>query len=397
MSREWSRGRKWTVGLASAALSATATWAVYRQLSSRRSVQEEGAEDGLGASSSGRDPLEDMLLLNPQGRPGTREQDAEAHLAHHFDSIQDIADTTTMPSLLPALGAAVTRSTGVQPLLERLRAGVSGDGDPLSAADKLGVWEELKVASLAQLLLTTRLLPLLALTVRCQLNVLGRYLYLESALDERGPGAVGVAVPRLSTPSQERFLSFADHLAREGHARLLPAARRAAAAALAGLQLHAGLDGAEVLRRLSAALEAMSASEEDAAWREMVLPSPAAVAAALTVSAPDDRALLPGSEGLLVDAETVEGMLGEVRRTLDSACFARVAQKCTAETARLFAGALAARMGTMTLPLAKVIPVLVAVADEAFFPGSQASAHLSELAVVKELAAMVYASGPPQD
>lgn len=191
-------------------------------------------------------------------------QDAEAHLAHHFDSIQDIADTTTMPSLLPALGAAVTRSTGVQPLLERLRAGVSGDGAPLSAADKLGVWEELKVASLAQLLLTTRLLPLLALTVRCQLNVLGRYLYLESALEERGPGAVGVAVPRLSTPSQERFLSFADHLAREGHARLLPAARRAAAAALAGLQLHAGLDGAEVLRRLSAALEAMSASEEDA-------------------------------------------------------------------------------------------------------------------------------------
>lgn len=68
------RGRKWTVGLASAALSATATWAVYRQLSSRRSVQEEGQEDGLGASSSGRDPLEDMLLLNPQGRPGTREQ-----------------------------------------------------------------------------------------------------------------------------------------------------------------------------------------------------------------------------------------------------------------------------------------------------------------------------------
>lgn len=72
-------------------------------------------------------------------------------------------------------------------------------------------------------------------------------------------------------------------------------------------------------------------------------------------------------------------------------------QKCTTETARLFADTLAARMGTMTLPLAKVIPILVAVADEAFFPGSQASAHLSELAVVKELAAMVYASGPPQD
>lgn len=169
-------------------------------------------------------------------------------MAHHFESVQDIVDATTMPSLLPALGGAVARCTGVVSLLGTLRG---GDGAPaLSATAKLAAWEDLKRGALAQLLLTANLLPLLALTVRCQLSVLGRYLYLESALEEGGRGPA----PRLSTPSQERFLAFADHLAREGHAVLAPAAARAAAAATADRPLHAALDAPALLRVLSAAL-----------------------------------------------------------------------------------------------------------------------------------------------
>ena len=48
-------------------------------------------------------------------------QDAEAHLQHHFDSIQDIADTTTLPSLLPALSRALAQAADVETPLERLR------------------------------------------------------------------------------------------------------------------------------------------------------------------------------------------------------------------------------------------------------------------------------------
>lgn len=53
-------------------------------------------------------------------------QDAEAHLQHHFDSIQDIADNTTVPSLLPALAAALNRAADVESLLEKLRWGWVG-------------------------------------------------------------------------------------------------------------------------------------------------------------------------------------------------------------------------------------------------------------------------------
>ncbi len=49
-------------------------------------------------------------------------QDAEAHLQHHFDNIQDIADSTTLPSLLPALSRALAQAADVDDgPLERLR------------------------------------------------------------------------------------------------------------------------------------------------------------------------------------------------------------------------------------------------------------------------------------
>lgn len=63
------------------------------------------------------------LLGGANSIPGgcSTAQDAEAHLQHHFDSIQDIADNTTIPSLLPALAAALNRVADVDSLLERLR------------------------------------------------------------------------------------------------------------------------------------------------------------------------------------------------------------------------------------------------------------------------------------
>ena len=40
------------------------------------------------------------LAPNRDLAPPSLVQDAEAHLQHHFESIQEIADSTTLPSLL---------------------------------------------------------------------------------------------------------------------------------------------------------------------------------------------------------------------------------------------------------------------------------------------------------
>lgn len=56
---------------------------------------------------------------------------------------------------------------------------------PLSQAEKLATWEELKVAAFSRAVGAAWLLPLLDLFVRVQLNILGRHLYLESAVEGR--------------------------------------------------------------------------------------------------------------------------------------------------------------------------------------------------------------------
>lgn len=65
-------------------------------------------------------------------------------------------------------------------------------GPALSGPSKLALWEELKLAAFTRAVGALWLLPLLDLFVRVQLNILGRHLYLESALDSRwervGPG-----------------------------------------------------------------------------------------------------------------------------------------------------------------------------------------------------------------
>lgn len=141
-----------------------------------------------------------------------------------------------------------------------------------------------------------------------------------------------------------------------------------------------------------------SLADRPAAYEELALPSKAAVALALAVPAPDDRALVANSESMLVDGETVTGMLGELRRTLESGSFARCAQACERAAAVHVARAAGRRVaGEERRPLAKVIPLLVAASDEAYSCGpSGLAAELAAAPLVKGLAATVYACGPPQ-
>ena len=133
------------------------------------------------------------LTQLPSNPNPTARQDADAHLQHHFDSIQEIADGTTIPSLLPALWRALAQAADVDAPLELLRRGQvggagsssSGSKGGVSTSEKVALWEELKVAAFTRLLASVWLLPLLDLFVRVQLNILGRHLYLESALDTR--------------------------------------------------------------------------------------------------------------------------------------------------------------------------------------------------------------------
>ena len=71
---------------------------------------------------------------------------APRRLHEHFDSIQRISDTTTLPSLLPALRERLFRLCDVDALTARLMA-ARGEEALLTPAQKYAAWEELAVLS----------------------------------------------------------------------------------------------------------------------------------------------------------------------------------------------------------------------------------------------------------
>lgn len=69
-----------------------------------------------------------------------------SRLQSHFESIQRISDTTTLPSVLPQLKASLFSKVDLSGLTEKL---ILGKDDPqlLSQRDKVQLWQELKTLS----------------------------------------------------------------------------------------------------------------------------------------------------------------------------------------------------------------------------------------------------------
>jgi peroxin-3 len=112
---------------------------------------------------------------------GTR-KDADAHLQQHFQTIQDISDSTTLPQMLPTLQTNLAKNADVNTLHQRLKRGKLG-GHYLTPTEKQATWNELKVETFTYTLSAVWLLPMLDLLLRIQLNILGRHLYLQNAMD----------------------------------------------------------------------------------------------------------------------------------------------------------------------------------------------------------------------
>lgn len=343
------------------------------------------------------------MLIDPQGRAGAAQMDAEAHLQHHFDNIQDIADSTTLPSLLPALSRALAQAADVDGPLERLRQAKEGRLR-LAPADKLAAWEELKVAAFVRAAGAAWLLPLLDLFVRVQLNILGRHLYLESAV--AGSGMQRPAgLPKLSAPSQERFLSYAEFLAQQGAAELLAVMQSAAEAHLAGVALQEALTAEQVQQLLAgicadfaervAAAGAVpqggagSGSGPSRGWARFLLPPEAEVHASLAPRAPDNRAVLLGADALLVDARIVEQLVAEAEAVAAGNEFGAALAAGSAAALAAAAAQLATSTGAAPLPLAKAVPLVASVGVD-LLAAPSLRPPLAKLEPVRSLSARVY-------
>jgi peroxin-3 len=387
------------------------------------------------------------VLLDPTGNANSSALDASAHLQHHYDSIQQIADATTLPSLLLPLSRALAAADGIDASLERLRS-AKGGTISLSSEEKQRLWQDLSGAALGRLIASIWSLSLLSLQVRVQLNVLGRHLYLEAALHDAtssGSGGGGVGgggfggafrdgglsrlsggarpPPKLSAPSQESFLSFAEYLTNVGHVKLLALTRKAADAALVGVSLDQKINSEELGVILSRSLalftqdilggRSMSHSGIDSAststtasvvysdfrvggWIEFLLPPPQELREMLRVKKPDDRAMLPGAHDLLVDVDAVHAMVEEVGCILSSERFQHVGVGVARYVSKRAASGLGERIGQgIALPLARLVPLIVAEAKSMLAARGEAAVAIATMPEVAALCATVYSCGPP--
>lgn len=122
-------------------------------------------------------------------------------------------------------------------------------------------------------------------------------------------------LPKLSAPSQERFLSYSEFLAQQGAARLLGLLRGACEGALASVQLQEALTPPQLAALMQRIADAMAAAVQQAAgsrsWAAFLLPGPEELREGLAPRAPDNRAFMLGGEALVVDAEVVMALADE--------------------------------------------------------------------------------------
>ncbi|KAL8132652.1 peroxisome biogenesis protein 3-1-like [Apium graveolens] len=146
------------------------------------------------------------------------EQLVKAQMKLHFESIQSIADTTTLPHALLHLRRQVEERVDILNLTEKLMEG-KGQPKTLTSLEKLELWDRLKIQSFTRTVLSIWAITALSLYIRVQVNILGRHLYIDTA---RGLGAAHLLDDELiDRNDQQQFLEAVDFLCINGMSTLI--------------------------------------------------------------------------------------------------------------------------------------------------------------------------------
>eukprot|EP00898_Chlorokybus_atmophyticus_P000324 jgi/Chlat1/1292/Chrsp118S01731 len=342
------------------------------------------------------------------------EEAAHARMQGHFESIQRIADTQTVPSVLPKLKEELLACVDLHALIAKLQA-PRDSSEALPAAEKLKAWEQLKILSFTRTLTGMTAASLLELFIRVQLNILGRYVYMDAALDSKGLDGHRA----MSLACQHTFLAYADYLPKSGLGLLVAHIQDAVQDVVGSLSLKTSMTHEDLRDALTHIRASFEGKAHRIGWAQYLIPL---ADEPLPATAPTGKEPMEAEEGSTAlqddaeDARVLANVLKETRVILRSdECHAVLSEALDAafelmlRTLRQSWGS--SELGkdvlppsdtvvTKPLPLAKVVPLVAGVGPMmlAPSPGNEYLKAIASLPSMDSFCALVYASPPaPRD
>lgn len=159
----------------------------------------------------------------------------KAQMQMHFENIQRIANTMTLPHAMLYLSSRVAEELDLLHLTERLMKG-KGQPNSLTPSEKLELWDRLKILSFTRMVLSIWAMTAISLYIRIQVNILGRHLYIDTARDLGGFQPEDADL--IDRNDEQQFLASADFLSSQRMPSLVSNMQAAATEVLRGKQLR---------------------------------------------------------------------------------------------------------------------------------------------------------------
>ncbi|KAF0933190.1 hypothetical protein E2562_016138 [Oryza meyeriana var. granulata] len=274
-------------------------------------------------------------------------------LQTHFENVQKISDTTTLPFAMHYLRSRIMEELDISHLTEKLMHG-KGESSALTPKEKYDTWEKIKILSFTRTVSSIWAMTLLSLYVRVQVTILGRHLYLDFARVTDG-AQLQEGSDTFSKNGHKDFLATADYLATYGINALITQMQRAATEILKEKQLKDPMSINQVLETILQILNQFMGLCEDNSWINYLIPENANMYAQLMVvssSGFDDSSLLK-------DVRKLDQLMSETRIVLSSDDFRNIMDRSLKKIASVVIEDLSVQLGTPIpppgLPLAKLL------------------------------------------
>ncbi|XP_021909522.1 peroxisome biogenesis protein 3-2 [Carica papaya] len=269
----------------------------------------------------------------------------KAQMQAHFQNIQRIADTTTLPHAMNFLNSRIAEELDVGPLTQRLNR----EKATLMPSEKLELWERLKTLSFTRMVMSVWAVTMLSLYIRVQVNILGRHLYIDTA---RGLGSSDLFddADLIDTDNEKKFLSGADFLANYGMPALISDLQAAVTEVLKGKQLKDYFNTTVLHETVMQILDMFMSTGNPHHWIDYLMPEDTRLHKQVTVSDNNSAVSSPVTK--------FDQLMAETREVLSSADFASVSEM----SLRAVVGALMEHMETQSegslksgIPLARLL------------------------------------------